>query len=500
MKYSNLECKMSTFSEVENPNLMKVKILVQHDGQNKNGSKFSLDAIKKAEPTIKNIPILAYIKQDEDGEVDFDEHNMITKLTETEDGLKLTTYYLEQPIGLIPESTEIEYVEQDGRTYLQVTGYIWKRYSNEAYDIINECEEKGTSMEIEVFSGAKDDEDGFYDITDYGFLGITCLSDNVAPGMFNTTIKKYSSNKNYKKCLEDIYKEIYSIGKEDVVMENETQVIETVEDVVADTQVNPEVVETEFDISNEVETTEVEAEEVEQVEETPEETEVIEENFSLSMDNITNSINSVLKDRKVETEDYWGDKYTAREFYLWTIIPQDGIAVVEDNINYYNYYGVPYSFNGDDVVLDFDAKVPYIQEWRAKNEGDVVNTFTKEDELKDVVLNKFADKESMIENLKGDLSKLEEFKAKVDTEELKSNIEEISNKFALDTDITDLKNKALNKDISLEQFEEKIGYLFALEVVENQKKFSANESQPTKVKVVDTDDEPKKKPYGGLLG
>ncbi|MGL4802031.1 MAG: hypothetical protein ACRC18_07170 [Cetobacterium sp.] len=490
MKYSNLECKMSTFSEVENPNLMKVKILVQHDGQNKNGSKFSLEAMKKAESSLKNIPILAYIKQDEDGEVDFDEHNMITKLTQTDDGLKLTTYYLEKPIGLIPESSEIEYVEQDGRTYLQASGYIWRRYGNEAYDIINECEEKGTSMEIEVISGAKDEEDGFYDITDYQFLGVTCLGDDVEPGMFNTTIKKYSSSKNYKKCLEDIYKEIYSIGKEDVVMDNIENVVETVE--------NTQVEETAEVVEEQIEET------VEEVEVTEDATEVVEEvveteTFALCVDNIRTSINSVLKDRTIETENYWGEKYQTREFYLYTILPEDKVAIVEDNVNYYNYYGVPYDMNGDDVVLDFDAKVPYIQEWRAKKENEVVEVFNKEDELKDMVLNKFADKEQELETIKESLTKLEEFKSKVDLEELKVNVEEVSNKFNLETDITELKQKAINKEISLEQFEEKIGYLFALEVVENKKNFSTKQDEPAKVKVQNNGNESSKRPYGGIL-
>lgn len=497
MKYSNLECKMSSFSEIEKSNLMKVKILVQHDGKNKNGSKFSLDAIKKAESSIKNIPILAYIKQDDDGEVDFDEHNIITKLTSTDDGLKLTTYYLEKPIGLIPESTEIEYVKQDGHTYLQVTGFIWKRYSNEAYEILNQCEEKGTSMEIEVFSGAKDEEDGFYDILDYQFLGITCLGSDVEPGMFNTTIKKYSSSKKYKKCLGDIYKEIYSLGKEEIVMENEDKVIDSTE-IVEDLQVEEQVIED--DVKDKVEDAEeVEVADLDAIDDTLS-SESTQETFALSVDNITISIRSILNDRLVEAEDYWKEKYQIREFNLWTILPEDKIAIVEDNVNYYNYYGIPYEVKGDDVVLDFDAKVPYIQEWRPKKENEPIEVPSKEDKLKDIVMEKFDKKEKELNALKDDLTKLEEFKSKIDFEELKSSVEDISNKFSLDTDITELKEKAINKEISLEQLEEKIGYLFALEVVKNQKAYSNKTNSPARVKVIDSEDKPKARPYGGILG
>ena len=245
MKFARLDSCIQSFAEVDNDNLLKVKLSIQHDGANKNGTKFSLENIRKAESTLRNIPILAYIKRDENGEAqDFDQHNMIQRVVETDEGYDLVTTYLEKPIGVIPSETEITYEEIDGRTYLCATGYIWKRYANEGLDILMQSEQKGTSMEIEIYDGKKDKIDGLYDITDYGFLGVTCLGDDVESGMYDTTITKYSTSKSFKRELEEIYTEIFNLenGKEELMSQEvketmEVPTEEVVEEVIEDATV-----------------------------------------------------------------------------------------------------------------------------------------------------------------------------------------------------------------------------------------------------------------------
>ena len=51
---------------------------------------------------------------------------------------------------MIPETNNYFYEEINGETYLGCYGYIWKSYSNDAYDILLEDEEKEVSMEILV--------------------------------------------------------------------------------------------------------------------------------------------------------------------------------------------------------------------------------------------------------------------------------------------------------------------------------------------------------------
>ena len=55
-----LPCQILSFSQAyeDDDDLMKVKIKVCHDGENPNGSDFSLNSLAKAQPTLSNRPIL----------------------------------------------------------------------------------------------------------------------------------------------------------------------------------------------------------------------------------------------------------------------------------------------------------------------------------------------------------------------------------------------------------------------------------------------------------
>ena len=70
--------------ESDRRGLMKVKIRVFHTLKNRNGSYVSEESAKDAMPTIKNRPILAAIHQLDDGEWDFETHNV--EIVENEDG------------------------------------------------------------------------------------------------------------------------------------------------------------------------------------------------------------------------------------------------------------------------------------------------------------------------------------------------------------------------------------------------------------------------------
>ena len=120
-------------------------------------------------------------------------------------------------------------------------------------------------------------------------------------------------------------------------------------------------------------------------------------------------------------------------------------------------------------------------------------------ELKDRVLEKFADKETEIETIKNNLSELQEFKSKIDLEELKGQVAEISDKYDLDVDTTELKEKAIAKDITLEQFEKELKVLFAEKVLENNKFSKKNVEETTKIVVTHNDGQQTAILYGGLF-
>ena len=275
MKYSKIPCNAKAYSLDGNSNLMKVKITVMHDGINYNGSKFTLQDMKRAEESVKNIPILGYVLRDTNGDIDdFDGHNMETRIKDSDKGYEVETFYLEKPIGVIPESCNPRYEVINGLNHLIVDGYIWKSYSNGSYKLIENNAFKGVSMEIEILDGCWNDLESVYDITDYRYTGVTVLGDIVEPAMGNTCkIEKYSACTGYKNVLADIYKEIYSLErKEDCDMETE-------KDIVVEEEVNVEETEVqEQDINaEEVQVEETETKEEESTEESVEETDEVKE-------------------------------------------------------------------------------------------------------------------------------------------------------------------------------------------------------------------------------
>ena len=411
MKFSKIPCSAKAYSLEDDSNLMKVKITVMHDGINYNGSKFTLQDMKRAEESVKNIPILGYVLRDTDGNLDdFDGHNMETRIKDSDKGFEIETYYLEKPIGVVPESCNPRYEEIDGLNHLIVDGYIWKSYSNGSYKLIENSSFKGVSMEIEVLDGNWNELENVYDITDYRYTGITVLGDMVEPAMGDTCkIQKYSACADYKDALADIYREIYSLERKEDNME------EVKEEVVVETQQEPEIEEVVESEETKEEVVEVEdvtqTEEIVEEVETPEETEAVEE-------------------VKEESETL-------------------------------------------DVFAELLEEVPGTLK-----------------EVADMITEKF----SMINE---ELKTLREFKSKIDLEELKGQVDEISNKYDLDVDTTELKEKAITKDITLEQFEKELKVLFAEKVLENGK-FSKNvKEEPAKVTV--TSHEEDKTIYGGLF-
>ena len=430
MKFSKVPCDMSAYSmENEDGNLMKVKIVVMHEKKNRNRTSFSMEAIEKAKESIKNVPILAYILRDTEGNVsDFDEHNMEMRLKDSKDGFEIETYYQEKPVGVIPESCNPRYEEINGVNHLVVDGYIWKSYSNGADKIIKSSDSKGLSMEIEVLDGNYIEEDDVYDITDFRFLGVTCLGDHIEQGMNGTaSISKYSASANYKKALEDIYKEIYNLERKEGSTMEEVKIEEV---VVEETETVEEVTE---DVITEEVAEETVEENIEEIQE-----EVIEEEMTETIEE------TVVEDTVAEEE-----VEVANEFSLECFAS----------------------------ILD---EVPETLE-----------------EVVEKISDRFKALNIELQYANAQIEELAKFKAEKDLEVLKINVEEIADKFALDMDLTELKEKVYSNEITLEGFEKELKVLFAEKVLENAKFSKEIKEEPAKVTV--TSHEEERSIYGGLF-
>jgi hypothetical protein len=192
IKNLSFESAYEVDNSFDSERFIKIHLRIMHSGVNPNFSHFSLDAIEKAKPTLSNIPILANVVVDEDGNMDFGAHDL--DIEEGKDG-NYRLMYKELPVGLIPETNDYAIEEYEGRQYVTCTGYIWRGYSNLAEEII---ENKGqTKLSMEIMVSEVDELEGdkdCYDIKSYKYTGITLLGDKYGTGMLDAKAEKVEFN------------------------------------------------------------------------------------------------------------------------------------------------------------------------------------------------------------------------------------------------------------------------------------------------------------------
>ena len=218
-----------------------VEVYVCHDGNNHHNMPIDLSVIKKAKRTLKNKFLVAGFDGD-----DFEGHEPD-----------------EQIVGFFPESSEMKFVEKDGRTYLVAQAIMSKIYAKWAYDIFVDDEDnyRSVSMEITVLGTEVNDDDGLEHITKFVFNGVTLLGESHMPACegANASIIKFSKEnalkvyskrlKNSDKIKKDFVKDMElaeGLRKEESEkMDEKEKVVETVEEEKVETPVTEEVKEEE---------------------------------------------------------------------------------------------------------------------------------------------------------------------------------------------------------------------------------------------------------------
>ena len=219
-KHLKLYSEMEVFKSSSDSRFVGCRILVCHDQDNLNGSWFDSETqMKCAEKSIRGIPLLAHVYKNEDDKWVLGGHDTRIEATDTPDGYDYQLIYLEKAYGFVPEDTIITQVEKDGKKYLSCTALIWREYSQQLLDVLDSND--GTlevSMEIDVddFSFR---EDGFFEITDFTFLGITMLGVGVKPAMAGANLSLFTCG-DVKTELEEM-KKIYSLEKGGETMDKE---------------------------------------------------------------------------------------------------------------------------------------------------------------------------------------------------------------------------------------------------------------------------------------
>lgn len=386
-----------------------VYIDVMHTGANKNRTSFTKDTINKAISSIANMPILGYVVDElDDEEKDFKGHEHELRVTDND----VKYMYAGQAYGVIPESCNPRWIIKDDgtgteREYLRVDGLIWTKFGDPV-DIFTRDVIKNHSVELTDMVCGPKDRDGNTPVSSFKFDGFCILSTTdpkIQPAMTGSCITaQFSVDYITSQIRERLYEyqalqQNYSAQNEnpsdeekgDIKPMNENEKNTTVaENTVVD---NPETVTPpaenavqEPDVQTAENTISVEGEdEIPAAENT-----VTNENegepaptkntapavegepagaqeFTLTIMQLTDEVSSILAEQKTPSK--WDPEYMVPRYWMNDI--QDNEVIVMD-YSTYKLMGIPYSMNGDNVVLDFEnakrKKVSY-EDW---DEGDVM--------------------------------------------------------------------------------------------------------------------------------
>lgn len=381
---------LSNVTEV-NPSFDTARLRIAYTGKNRNNSFISKEAFERAIPSMYNCPIVANYMRAED-EIGSHDGEFIKDKDGNVEYVNIT-----QPVGVVPESASYswETVEDDGviHQYLCTDVLLWKR--QEAYKKIKENGVTDQSMEISVTNG--EIVDGYYNIKDFHFTAF-CLLGNAEPCFESAALFTFS-NDDFKQQYTEMMKEFkaafstantttkegekeldtlkellekYQLEESELGFELEGLSDEELEEKLAEfaeqkkVSVDSDPVEEPAEEGTEEPIEEEPAEEV--VEEPTEESEDNEdedgddsgsEGGDSGEDSGTDdfALNSQMRDalyeavsaEKIETE--WGS-YSRR--WMVDFDAEAGEVYFFDDEDR-RMYGCPFKFDGDDVLVDFEA-------------------------------------------------------------------------------------------------------------------------------------------------
>lgn len=380
-----------------------VYIDVMHTGANLNKTSFTKDVINKAVPTIANMPILGYVVNElDDEDKDFKGHEHELRITDTD----VKYLYAGQAYGVIPESCNPRWVIKDDgtgteREYLRVDGLIWTKFGDPV-DIFTRDVTKNHSVELtDMVCEAKRD-DGITPVSSFKFDGCCILSTTdpkIQPAMTGSCVTaNFSVDDITSQIRERLYE--YQALTQNYAAQNENPSDEEKGDITPmnENEKNPAVTENavaEGAVENpEVETTtaenaatETESEAVSTENATSEEsaenatTETPAENaapveegepaasseFTLTANQLRDEVYNALLEIQVPSR--WDPECMIPKYWLTDI---QGNEVIVTDSGTYQLMGIPYSMNGDNVVLEYEnikrKKVIY-EDW---DNGDVM--------------------------------------------------------------------------------------------------------------------------------
>ncbi len=181
----------------ENPSFYSGVVRIMTSNTMANNTYFTEESIVNAIPTLKNVPLVALYKEEEQA---IGGHEVEYKVTK-EDGL--TVEFGTHPIGVVPESANVwfEDVVEKGvlKRYLCADVLLWKR--EKVYKLFKKKRSFGVSMEVQVEQAVL--EGKVSKITQFYFTAIAVLG-NEAPAFKSANIKVFSEESTFQDMMCDL--------------------------------------------------------------------------------------------------------------------------------------------------------------------------------------------------------------------------------------------------------------------------------------------------------
>ena len=391
----SLPVYFSVKNEISNNDtrFLNCTIDVLHTSANFNGSVFSKEVVEENIDTIKNTPILGYIREMPDGEYDFKGHEYI--ITKDKNGVRRKN--IGSAWGVIPESCNPRWFSKVLDTgeeveVLQVDALLWSKLEDST-DIMLRDIEKGQSMELEPKSieGYEDPETGLFHFTKFSFDGCTILGDGINPAMQDANI---TINFTMSDFIESVQSELVNKYSAFTKLVNDTT----------------------FTKSNEMVNENIKGG-IRTMEKT---------DFSTVLQTFKDISDTIAQHESVE--DRWGDKYP--RYYAVDI--QENEVIVVDRMNNYNYFAFSFVMNGDSAEIDFESAKRKKLRYEDYEDGSAIEgafDFGKHiTEIEDAAFAKVEEANVKVAEAEGQVS---EYEAKVsEFETAKNEIEEKYNQMS----------------------------------------------------------------------
>lgn len=393
-----------------------VCIDVMHTGANKNKTSFTKDAINKAIPSICNTPILGYVVDElDDEDKDFKGHEHELRITDND----VKYVYAGQAYGVIPESCNPRWIIKDDgtgteREYLRVDGLIWTKF-NDPVDIFTRDGTKNHSVELTEMACGPADKNGDVPVGSFKFDGCCILSTTdpkIQPAMTGSCVTAKFSVEDIAEQIKDRLYEYQALQQnytaqnenpsdeekgdikpmneneknqapaENAVVENPETVTPPAENAVQEpgTQTTENTTPAEGEgetpaaenaVTNEGEGDPAAVSAENTVQNAEVEPAAGTQEFTLTTEQLLGEIRDALAAYTIPSE--WDPEYMVPRYWMNDV---QGDEVIVMDCTTYKLMGIPYSMNGDNVVLNMEAakrKKVSFEDW---DEGEVLSGVT----------------------------------------------------------------------------------------------------------------------------